>query len=141
MPWCSDDFSVQQALEWFANCRARQALGLAFEYGIFCPSTGSLLGGAGLNAIRQDHKFCNLGYWIRQSRQREGIAVRCVQALAARAFDELGLHRVEIIVAVGNVASEGVAVKAGAVREGVARNRLYVFGKPTSAHVFSMVPQ
>jgi RimJ/RimL family protein N-acetyltransferase len=139
MPWCSSDYSAPQALEWFADCRAKQAAGVAFEYGIFCQATGRLLGGAGLNEIRQDHKFCNLGYWVRQSNQREGIALRCVQALSARAFDVLELHRVEIVVAVGNIASEGVAVKAGAVREGVARNRLYLFGKPMSAHVFSLV--
>jgi ribosomal-protein-serine acetyltransferase len=141
MPWCSTDYSVHHALEWFADCRNKQAAGAAYEYGIFCQATGKFLGGAGLNEIRQQHKFCNLGYWVRQSKQRNGIASRCVQALLTHAFHELGLHRVEIVVAVGNIASEGVAIKAGALHECIARNRLYIHGKPVSANIFSLVPK
>ncbi len=140
MPWCTADYSEALALEWFTACRTARDAGSGLEYGIFCQDSGEFLGGAGLNEIRQQHKFCNLGYWIRQSRQRQGIASRCVQALSAHAFGQLGLQRVEIVVAVGNHASEGVALKAGALREGVARNRLHIHGKSVSAHMFSLVP-
>lgn len=140
MPWCSNDYSTNHALEWFATCRTARDAGTAFEYGIFCQDSGDFLGGAGLNEIRQQHKFCNLGYWVRQSRQRQWIASRCVRALSVHAFHQLGLHRVEIVVAVGNLASEGVAVKSGALREGIAHNRLHIHDKPVSAHVFSLVP-
>lgn len=140
MPWCASNYSIHRALEWFTACRLGRDAGTAFEYGIFCQESGAFLGGAGLNDIRQQHRFCNLGYWVRQSRQRQGIASRCVPALAAHAFRRLGLQRVEIVVAVGNLASEGVAVKCGAWREGVARNRLYINDAPVSAHVFSLVP-
>lgn len=140
MPWCSSDYSEGHALEWFAACRTARNAGTAFEYGMFCQDSGNFLGGAGLNEIRQQHKFCNLGYWVRQSRQRQGVASRCVQALSAHAFHQLGLHRVEIVVAVGNRASEGVAVKSGALRESIARNRLYIHDKSVHAYVFSLVP-
>ncbi|MEK0266438.1 GNAT family protein [Stenotrophomonas rhizophila] len=43
-------------------------------------------------------------------------------------------------MAVGNEASERVAVKAGALREGVARNRLVIDGRPVAAQMFSLVP-
>ena len=140
MPWCTADYSETLALAWFAACRTAREAGSALEYGIFCQDSGDFLGGAGLNEIRPQHKFCNLGYWIRQSRQRQGIASRCIQALSAHAFAQLGLQRVEIVVAVGNHASEGVALKAGALREGVARNRLHIHGKSVAAHMFSLVP-
>ncbi|MBV8665370.1 MAG: GNAT family N-acetyltransferase [Burkholderiaceae bacterium] len=140
MDWCSKDYTVDHALKWFADCRSKEAAGTAYEYGIFCQATGKFLGGAGLNEIRLQHRFCNLGYWVRQTAQRQGIALRCVQALSQHAFRELGLYRVEIVVGVGNVASEGVAMKSGAVREGLARNRLCLQGKPVSADIFSLVP-
>jgi len=141
MPWCSSDYTVENALAWFAACRTQRDKGTAFEFGIFCQSSGEFLGGAGLNEIRQQHRLCNLGYWVRQSRQRQGIAPRCVQVLSAYAFQELGLQRVEIVVAVGNIASESVAVKSGALRESIARNRLYLRGKPLVAHIFSLIPR
>jgi RimJ/RimL family protein N-acetyltransferase len=140
MPWCAHTYSEREALEWFAACAAAQSAGSAFDVGVFCQDTGDFLGGAGLNQIMQQHRFCNLGYWVRQSRQRQGIALRCVKALAAQAFEKLLLHRVEIVVAEGNHASEAVAVKAGALRESIARNRLYIHDQPVSAHVFSLVP-
>jgi RimJ/RimL family protein N-acetyltransferase len=140
MPWCTHTYSEREALEWFAVCAAAQSAGLAFDVGVFCQDTGDFLGGAGLNQIMQQHRFCNLGYWVRQSRQRQGIAQRCVKALAAHAFEKLLLHRVEIVVAVGNHASEAVAVKAGALRESIARNRLYIHNQSVPAHVFSLVP-
>lgn len=140
MPWCTSDYSTRHALEWFATCRSARDAGTAFEYGIFCQDSGDFLGGAGLNEIRQQHRFCNLGYWVRQSRQRQGVASRCVQALSTHGFHQLGLHRVEIVVAVGNLASEGVAVKSGAFHECIARNRLHLHDKPVPAHVFSLVP-
>jgi RimJ/RimL family protein N-acetyltransferase len=140
LPWCTTAYSEREALEWFDVCDTARSAGSAFGFGVFCQDTGDFLGGAGLNQIMQLHRFCNLGYWVRQSRQRQGIALRCVKALAAHAFEKLLLHRVEIVVPVGNHASEAVAVKAGALRESVARNRLYIHNQPVSAHVFSLVP-
>jgi RimJ/RimL family protein N-acetyltransferase len=140
MPWCSRGYTVSDALQWFSDCRKRETAGAAYEYGVFSLSTGKFLGGAGLNALQHQHKLCNLGYWVRQTAQRQGVASKCVQALSHYAFHQLGLHRIEIVVAVGNTASERVAVKAGAVHECIARNRLYFNGAPMPAHVFSLVP-
>jgi len=140
MPWCHPAFSEQDALNWFQTCRSGLASGAAYEFGIFSESTGGFLGGAGLNSINLQHLFCNLGYWVRQSQQRRGVALRSVQALALYAFNTLGLRRVEIVVAGGNTPSEGVARKSGAQFECVARNRLHIRGVSVPASVFSLVP-
>jgi len=140
MPWSAVDYSVAQALQWFQACRDGWAAGTACEYGVFDRDTAAFVGGAGLNNIQTDPRFCNLGYWVRQACRGQGVAPRVVQALAVQAFGPLGLHRVEIVVAVGNLASERVAVKSGALREGVARNRLVIDGRPAAAHMFSLVP-
>jgi len=102
----------------------------------------SLLGNqhAGLNQINRQHAICNLGYWVRSSRQRQQVASRCVRLLCQYAFATLALRRVEIVVAAGNEASEGVARKAGATLECIARNRLLIRGVSVPASVFSLVP-
>ncbi|WP_269791447.1 GNAT family N-acetyltransferase [Stenotrophomonas sp. Iso1] len=141
MPWASHDYSAAQALEWFAACGAQRVAATALEFGIFCQNTGVFLGGAGLNEIRREPRFCNLGYWVRQSRQGQGIASRCVRALAAHGFANEGLQRIEIVVATGNAASEKAALKSGALREGIARNRLVINDQPVPAYMFSLVPE
>jgi RimJ/RimL family protein N-acetyltransferase len=60
--------------------------------------------------------------------------------MARCGFEELGLMRIELVVAEGNLSSAGVARKAGAFYEGLARNRLVVGGVSVPAWIFSMVP-
>ena len=140
MPWCTSSFSEQDARTWFNQCRASMRTETGYELGVFSEKTGELLGGAALNSINRQYLFCNLGYWVRQSAQRQGVAVRIVHALAPYAFNTLGMQRVEIVIAVGNTASEAVARKCGAQFEGIARNRLQLHGATVSALMFSIVP-
>jgi len=138
MPWAEAGFDEAQALAWFAACDAGRADGSSHEFGIF--RGGVFVGGAGLNQLNPAHALCNLGYWVRTSAQRQGAASAAVVALAHYAFRDLNQTRVEIVVAEGNDASLGVARKAGAVHECLARNRLVLDGAPVAAHVFSLVP-
>jgi RimJ/RimL family protein N-acetyltransferase len=48
--------------------------------------------------------------------------------------------RVEIVAAVGNLASQRVAEKVGAIREGCARNRCRAAGVQHDAFVYSVIP-
>jgi ribosomal-protein-serine acetyltransferase len=141
MPWCTPAYAEVEARNWIELCRVNQAAGSAYDFGIFDESSSLFLGAAGFNPINKERRFCNLGYWVRQSRQRQRIAFRSVNMLAGYAFETLGLHRVEIVVAIGNAASEAVALKSGATAECVARNRLFIHGTPVPATVFSIVPQ
>ena len=138
LPWCHAGYTVAHALDWVAWCEAHAATGDAHEFGIFSAGTGRLLGGCGLNAINHDHRFCNLGYWVRTSAQRRGVATFCVQQLSALAFEVLALQRVEIVVAVGNSASAAVALRCGAQCEGIARQRLWLHGQAVDARMFAL---
>jgi RimJ/RimL family protein N-acetyltransferase len=140
MPWCHVGYTDKVALEWFALCRQSREAKTAYEFGIFSEDGTEFLGGAGLNEVKQQHGVCNLGYWVRQSKHRQKIASRCVQALSQYAFEALLLYRAEIVVAVGNLPSEGVARKSGALFECVARNRLFIHEQSVPASVFSLVP-
>ena len=138
MSWAKPDFSEYDALCWFAHCSLARAQGEAHEFGIFSKS-GRFIGGCGLNQFSKVNKFCNLGYWVRQSEQGKGAATAATLALRRLAFESLGLARVEIVVAEDNKPSIAVARKTGAVHECLARNRLQVKGQATAAYVFSFV--
>jgi RimJ/RimL family protein N-acetyltransferase len=68
--------------------------------------------------------------------------VATVAALLAASFGftKLALQRIEIVAAVGNVASQRVAERAGAKREGVLRNRLLLHGRAVDAVMYSLIP-
>ncbi|MGY6039243.1 GNAT family N-acetyltransferase [Aeromonas sp. AE23HZ002T15] len=140
MSWCTPSFNREQALGWFATCDQDREAGRAYDMGIFCAATGQLLGGAGINQLAPHHRYGNIGYWVRQSRQGKGIARQAVALLRDFGFTQLGLFRLEIVMGVGNAASEAVAIAAGATFECRARNRIFLHGQPLYAHVYALVP-
>ena len=141
LPWCHENYSLTEAESWFASCKQNLQAGSAYEFGIFSTSTRRLLGGIAINQLNRDHNFGNVGYWVRQSQHRKGIALQAVTAIVRYGFHELKLTRLEIAVAEENMASRRVAEKAGAVFECIARNRLVIRGKPHAAAVYSLVPE
>lgn len=140
MPWCHADYSEEEARAWFKICESNFACMQAVDLGIFT-AEGMLCGSIGVNQINPQANMANLGYWVRQSMQRRGIASRAVHVMADFAFTRLGLTRLEIIAAEGNAASRRTAQSAGALFECIARNRMVVNGKPQAAVVYSLVPR
>ncbi|MFP5390650.1 MAG: GNAT family N-acetyltransferase [Gammaproteobacteria bacterium] len=139
MPWAHEQYAMADALGWIDWCQQGWTERGTFEFGIFDAASNTFVGGCGLNQFNTLHGYCNLGYWVRQSYQRRGAATAAIGALSRFAFAELGLGRVEIVVALGNAASLGVARKAGAIEEGIARNRLKFGDRFMDAHVLSLV--
>ncbi len=140
MPWCVAGYSADDARSWFDLCAWNLQAKEAYDVGVFCAGSGMLLGGVAINQINREHGFGNIGYWVRQSQQKKGIAPRAALAIARFGFSELKLTRLEIVAVENNVPSRRVAEKVGAIFECVARNRLVLFGKPRDAAVYSLVP-
>lgn len=139
MTWCHAGYSHADAAGWIDASRAAWVAGEAYEFDVF-ERSGRHVGSAGLNQFDRANNAANLGYWVRQSSQRQGFAVEAVRRLARFAFEVAMFQRVEIVAADGNVASRRVAERAGATFECVARHRLLLHGVPTAAAVYSLVP-
>jgi ribosomal-protein-serine acetyltransferase len=138
MAWCHADYCEQESREWIERQIALFREGAEHAFAIVSDD-GSFLGGCGLNAIDSVNRRANLGYWVRSSATRRGVASAAVRLLAAWAFAHTDLVRLEIVVAVDNVASLRAAQRAGAVQEGVLRKRLLLHGTAHDAAVFSIV--
>lgn len=83
---------------------------------------GRMIGFAHLFMVRFVLSIGEVGYWIDHDQAGRGTTTRAVVSLCRLAFDELGLHRVELRCATDNHASLAVARKAGFVVEGVQRD-------------------
>jgi ribosomal-protein-serine acetyltransferase len=140
MPWCYANYSIDDAQAWFQSCARNLESHTAYEMGVFSADGEAFFGGVSINQLNHEHNFGNLGYWVRQSRQRQGIASQAVKMIAEFGFDKLRLTRLEFVLAEGNHASRRVAEKVGAQFECIARNRLFIQGKPHPAAIYSLVP-
>jgi ribosomal-protein-serine acetyltransferase len=136
MPWCHPNYSVEDSRSWLdVQLRAFEERS-AFEFAIV--SNDRYLGGCGLNQLDKMNRRANLGYWVRRSAVRRGVATAAVCAARDWPFSSIELIRLEIVIAEGNAASDGVAEKAGALREGTLRRRLVLHGSATDATMFSL---
>ena len=141
MGWCHPDYSMVDTEAWFATCESEWADPKGERsFAIFDALSGALLGSAGVNQFNRVHHFANLGYWVRSSRLRRGVASAAALLVARYAFDSLGLARIEIVAQVQNVASRKVAEKIGCRLEGIARDRLAFRERHFDAAMYSLLP-
>jgi RimJ/RimL family protein N-acetyltransferase len=138
MPWCHPGYSIEETRAWIEHCGVARARGSEFHF-VIESAAGAFLGTCGLNQLRPDHRMANLGYWVRKSATGRGAATQAVQRLAEFAFRETELVRLEIVVALDNGPSMRVAEKAGAIREGIAHQRLRLQGRSQDAMVYAIV--
>lgn len=138
LPWCHPEYAVADAREWVESRDEARKNGESFEF-VIENDAAQFLGGCGLNQISTAHRWANLGYWVRTSATGQGVATQAVRMLEDWAFRETELDRLEIVASVMNPASIRVAEKAGAVREGIARERLLLHDKRHDAVVFSLL--
>lgn len=140
LPWCTETYSIEESREFIASRQLASQGDEWYSFAVFEKSSGIFVGGVGLNFINRVHQFGNLGYWVRTSATGREFATRATRLAARFGFAQLGLRRIEIVAAVNNVASQRVAEKAGAIREGVARKRLLIHGESQDAVLYSLIP-
>ncbi len=134
MPWATADHDEAAALSWIRGEREPDEV----QY-LIIGDHGEIAGGCGLNLFNQFNHFANLGYWLRSDRTGRGWATRATVLLARHGLIQLGLERVEIMMAVENEPSRRVAERAGATFEGTLRHRFLLHGAYHDAYLFSLV--
>jgi RimJ/RimL family protein N-acetyltransferase len=139
LPWCHPDYSMEDSAAWVLSRDEAWANAVEHSFVVTDAQTGAFLGTVGLNYFNREHQFANLGYWVRSSRAGRGVATTAALLTARFGFRVLGLQRIEILAGVGNRASQRVAEKAGAKKEGVLRNRLFIRGLPHDAVMYSLI--
>jgi RimJ/RimL family protein N-acetyltransferase len=141
LPFAHENYAIKETRDYLKKRKPEWKKGINYDFGIFDAKDGTFIGGCGINAISKIGRYANLGYWVRTSRVGKGIAPTATRLLAKWGFDVLKLNRIEVVVAVGNEKSLRAAVKAGAKREGVLRNRLTLRDKVSDAVMHSLIPE
>lgn len=138
MSWATENYAEYTAREYIAITKARWEERTLFAFAI--TRDYEIVGGCTLSSIHPVYHYCNVGYWVRTSSHGHGIAGRAAKLVARFGFEQVGLIRAEIVVAVGNHASMRVAEKIGAHYEGILLNRVVVGKSIYDAHMYSLLP-
>ncbi len=103
---------INESLQRFANGEGVPA-GIWFK--------GNLAGEISFTQINMAHRNAYIEYWLSADRQGNGLVTRSCRAMLEHAFDELGLHRVELDAAPDNLKSRAIAERLGFRQEGTLR--------------------
>jgi RimJ/RimL family protein N-acetyltransferase len=141
LPWCHPAYSPEDTASFIRLAAEAWAQNTHYQFAVIDVIGQTFLGGIAINHIARTNRLGNVGYWIRTSRTRQGIATAAVRLIAQFAFGALGLTRLEIACIPTNLASRSVALRSGARLEGIARNRLVMHGIPYDAALYGLVPQ
>ncbi len=124
MPWAADEPKpLEEKAELLRSFRGQFDLGENFIYGLFVRDESEVVGGAGLHA-RIGADALEIGYWLRASQVRRGLAREATAALTKVGFRVCGVDRIEIRVDPANEASQRIPRALGYTQEATLRRRL-----------------
>ena len=110
-----------------AQLTDRRTAGTAYPFLITV--SGKPVGAINLsNVVRGAFQSANVGYWVAEQHNGQGVCTRALGLLCERAFGEIGLHRIEAGTLPDNYASQRVIEKNGFVRIGLAPRYLQIAG-------------
>jgi ribosomal-protein-alanine N-acetyltransferase len=130
LPGRPDPVHSREAFAARVGARNREwQLGTGYGFGIFIDGGHRFVGEINLGSIqRGPFQNAYLGYWIDKAVAGRGLMPESVVVVCRFAFEDLGLHRVQISIIPRNTASRRVVEKLGLRMEGIAERYLQING-------------
>src|SRR5690606_29898476 len=112
LPWAHMDYTRDDAVAFVRDSIQAWREGKAFDFAIRGrENLDRHVGNISIWQTSRTGRIGEIGYWIRTDMNGKGYATEATQALMATGFDVLGLHKLTLRIAVGNIGSERVAEK------------------------------
>lgn len=100
---------------------------------------GQLIGMIGHVNINHQQQSTEIGYWLAEGFQGQGIMTQACRAMVANAFDQMGLNRVEIRCATENTKSRAIPERLGFTLEGIQRQGILLYDRFWDAAIYSRI--
>ncbi len=137
MPWVNGTRSQEDTNTFIRESMQHNSDGSRLT--TFITLDGQLAGSLGVVHFNKDHRKCEIGYWLREDLQGQGIATKSLAVFIDFLFKNKGMNRLEIQVLVGNHRSRAVPMRLGFQREGVLRQSLLLYGAFHDVELFSLL--
>lgn len=127
---------VQRTIETMAQrFRAQEAL----RFAVARRADDALIGTCGFIRLDASDARAEIGYDLAPAHWGRGVMTEIVGRVVRYGFEELGLHRIDAVVIVGNARSARVLEKNGFGREGTLRAYRHVRGAYADVWVYGRV--
>ena len=134
LPWVDRVYEVADTEKFIQNRMDALAKGSGFDLTIW--HKGKIAGTLGLfdlNGFKGE-----IGYWLGQGFEGQGLMTKSVSALLEYGFGELGLARVQIKAHTNNLKSRAIPERLGFRLEGILKNDTLMFGQLGDHALYAM---
>lgn len=125
LPWLDNTTELEDTNEFIKICLKGFAENRSLNTVILFK--GTIVGVAGFNNINWSNKTAQIGYWLGEEFQGNGIMTKVAKTLTEYAFSELKLNKVEIRVAFENKKSRSIPERLDFVNEGSIRQAEWLY--------------
>jgi ribosomal-protein-serine acetyltransferase len=125
--------------ELVARSQKRAEYSAGFDFGLWYRER--LAGKIGLVQIDWALGYTEIGYWVGAAYQGKGVVTRSCRALLDYTLVSLGLNRVNIRCAAGNLRSRAVPERLGFRRRGVMPHKIMLHGRLQEEVLYTMTAQ
>lgn len=133
----ADPKTLDEEIAFLRENSKKRKYGSEFNFSIM--NGKELVGGCGI-MIRGNMPYLGeIGYFIDEQCWNKGYATEAVNQIESFALEHTGVCRIEIRIAVGNVASQKVAEKCGYTKEGTLQHALCLKGKWHDCFIFGKI--
>ena len=135
LPFVSNTKSVDDTLAFIRYLYKSGSSEMAFAI-VYKEKIAGLLGFRDIDRI--NYKF-EIGYWVDAQHQGMGLVTKCCRAAIDRAFKKMGMNRVQIRCATGNIRSKNIPKRLGFTFEGIEREAELLNGRFLDLEVYGML--
>ena len=139
LPWLDQNTRPEHTAAFIraslAQFAARDGIACGIEF------RGALAGVVGLHRVDWANRSTTVGYWLAEEHQGHGVVTRACAGLLDYVFAELGLNHAEIACAPGNARSRAIPERLGFTREGVLRQREWLYDHFVDHVVYGMTAE
>ena len=137
LPWCHDNYSIDETKKWIKEIVPKiWESKKGCEFIIVNLKSNRIVGGCCLEQIDTIKKEANIGYWVRISETKKGIATQACNFLIQFGLEELELNAIKVIPSTENEASRRVAEKLPYHEIVEIKNGFQIRGKNSNALVY-----
>lgn len=137
LPWVDMQQGPHDSGQFIERATKDNQAGVALILGI--EHQGNIVGVIGFHEFDNDNRQTSMGFWISSSHQGKGVVSSSCARLIEYAFTDLGLNRVVMKIAEGNVPSRRVAERNGLAYEGTCRQSEWLYDHFVNQVVYAAV--
>jgi ribosomal-protein-serine acetyltransferase len=137
LPWLDGTLSPDDSRKFIEGCIAEAEKGAGLEFAIW--KDNELVGCVGFHKMGNKERIADIGYWLSEDIQGQGIMTEAVKALINYGFKELNLNKIQIGCAVGNDKSCSIPHRLQFKHEGTFRDGEWLYDHYVDINYFGML--